>query len=649
MNHHRLDAHHGPSGHDGQGQFDIFLQLGVLLVDRHKVEGLAVQQAGLKLKRQREHRREIRPRFGIPAGNLHKHLHVFKRVRHHHLHRHALAFRHVQFRGSEPHDHGAQPSARGFVLSQEVEGVLGVHIPFRLSLRPVGGALADVGFPNQRVLRHAARLHRPTVGLAGVILRANLSHLVNHHPILPKHNGVVAVEPSHRAQHLALAHNGRVRLRVPHHMNPSWKNGAFEVELLRRRGGAVVVDLHGVRGQINRFNRGVVHLERLVVAGAFDVLADDQIVAQARLATLQDVHLKEVAAQAVAAISLGVVHPRPCHDGAVHQAVLVAQPPHVVVSRFLKSGKIEVGLVGGGQHEVFGVANQKHVFVFCGVAEVPERHQRAILRQQARLGVWLCARREDGAAIARGDFTGLALQGDNLVRQADAPARLRRANVRQGGRGGVQDGVVRHRHHVVAAVAQSLHVDGGAQEHLHHHVRARLQNHQARGRGCRVRGVCEPHNLGAQVGAERGDAAVQRQVSPFAPQHVGRARAEGLHHELLVQGRAAIRHARQAVRTRVHTLSSFVNRGGGVGVHHPCNRRHLRVGDRRVAVEHCIRDVGERRRRIQLKLRSRLDRKHQARHGVLPPFTLHKEETVFVQRQVLKVDHVLDRGGPAPS
>ena len=111
MNHHRLDAHHGPSGHHGQGQLDVFLQLGVLLVHRHEVEGLAVQQAGLKLKRQGEHRREIRAGFGVAARHLHKDLHIFKRVRHDHLHGHALAFRHVQLWRRKAHNHGAQPSA----------------------------------------------------------------------------------------------------------------------------------------------------------------------------------------------------------------------------------------------------------------------------------------------------------------------------------------------------------------------------------------------------------------------------------------------------------------------------------------------------------------------------------------------------------
>ena len=188
------------------------------------------------------------------------------------------------------------------MLSQEIEGVLGVHVPLRLALGPVRGALSDVGLPNEGVLRHAARLHRPTVGLSRVVLRANLTHLVNHHPVLPEHDGVVAVEPSHGAQHLALVHNGRVCLRISHHVNPSWRDGALQVELLRRRRGAVVVDLHGVRGQINRFHRRVVHLQRFVVARALDVLADDQVVAQPRLATLQDVHLQEVAAQAVATV-----------------------------------------------------------------------------------------------------------------------------------------------------------------------------------------------------------------------------------------------------------------------------------------------------------------------------------------------------------
>ena len=49
---------------------------------------------------------------------------------------------------------------------------------------------------------------------------------------------------------------------------------------------------------------------------------------------------------------------------------------------------------------------------------------------------------------------------------------------------------------------------------------------------------------------------------------------------------------------------------------------------------------------IQLKLRSELGREHHTRNGVLPPFALHQEESIFVQALALEVDHVLDRGGP---
>ena len=429
-------------------------------------------------------------------------------------------------------------------------------------------------------------------------------------------------------------------------MNPSWRNGALQVELLRRRRGAVVVDLHGVWGQIDCFHRRVVHLQRFVVARALDVFADDQIVAQPRLAALQDVHLQEVAAQTVASVCRCVVHPRPRRHGAVHQTVLVAQPPHVVIPRFFKSRKIEVGLVGGGQHRVLRVADQEDVFVLCGVAEVPKRHQRAVLRQQTRLGVWLCACRKDRATVTGGNLAGLALQGDHFVRQAHAPVHLRRAHVRQGGRRGVQDGVVRHRHHVVAAVAKPFHVDGGAQKHFHHHVCARLQDDQTCGRRRRIGLVGEPHDLRAQIGAKCGDAAVQRQVPPFAPQHVGRSWAQSLHHEFLVEGHAAVRHPRQPVRACIHPFPAFVDRAGGIGVDHSDNGSHLRVGDRGVAVEHRIRNFCEGGRRIQLKLRRGLGGEHHACHSVLPPFALQKQEAFAVQGLALEVDHVLDRCGP---
>ena len=65
VNHHCLDAHHGPSRHNSQGQFDVLLQLRVFLVQRREIESLAVQQASLKLERPREHRGEIQTWFRV--------------------------------------------------------------------------------------------------------------------------------------------------------------------------------------------------------------------------------------------------------------------------------------------------------------------------------------------------------------------------------------------------------------------------------------------------------------------------------------------------------------------------------------------------------------------------------------------------------
>ena len=290
VHHHGLDAQHGSSRKDGQRQFDVFLKLGVFLVDGHEVERLAVQQARLKREVQRKHRGVIRARLGIASGDGNLHLHVLEGIADEHFDRDRAAFRHVQFRSRKTHHHRSQAAARCGVLAEEIKCVLWVDVPLGLAFVPVGGALADVGFSDQRVFCHGAFTHRPWAKR----VFPDHAHHVDDLAILPQHNRIVAVEPRHRAQGLALVDDGRGRLGVAQHRHATRHEHPLQVQTLDGGLRAVVVDLHHIRGKVHVKRRGVVDFQGLVVARPLHVLADDQIVAQPGRAALQDGHRQGV-------------------------------------------------------------------------------------------------------------------------------------------------------------------------------------------------------------------------------------------------------------------------------------------------------------------------------------------------------------------
>ena len=290
MHHHGLDAQHGSSRKDGQRQFDVFLKLGVFLVDGHEVERLAVQQAGLKREVQREHGGVIQARFGIAAGDGNLHLNVLEGIADEHLDRNRAAFCHVEFRGRKTHHHRSEAPARRGVLAEEIKRVLRVDVPLGLAFVPVGGALADVGLSDQRVFCHGAFTHRPRAKR----VFPNHAHHVDDFAILPQHNRIVAVEPRHRAQGLALVDDGRGRLGVAQHRHTARHEHPFQVQALDGGLRAVVVDLHHIWGEVHVKRRGVVDFQGLVVARSLHVFADDQIVAQPCRAALQNGHRQSV-------------------------------------------------------------------------------------------------------------------------------------------------------------------------------------------------------------------------------------------------------------------------------------------------------------------------------------------------------------------
>ena len=217
VDHHGFNSDHRFARHDGQGQLHVFLKFGVVFVNGRKRERLAVEEACRKLKIQGEHGREIVAWRRITSRDCNLHLNVVERIAHEHFHRHSAPFGNVKLGRGKSHHHGAQPATSRAVLSEEVERVLGVDVPLGCAFIPVRGTLSDVGFPNQRVFRHGAITHRPRA----LWVFSNDAHHVNDLAVLAKNDGVVSVEPRHRAQHLAHAHNFCRSLRVAHHVHAS--------------------------------------------------------------------------------------------------------------------------------------------------------------------------------------------------------------------------------------------------------------------------------------------------------------------------------------------------------------------------------------------------------------------------------------------
>ena len=583
-NHHCLDAQHRFARRDRHRQLNLFLQLGVLVVNRCEGERLAAQQARRKLKIQGEHGREVAASRRVPAGHGHADRDVVQGVRDQHVHRDAASFRHVQLGRREADDHGAQAPTRRGVLAQEVEGVLGVDVPLRLALVPVGASLADVGFAHERVFRHGPFTHRPSP----LRVFADHAHHVNDLSILAKHDGVVAVVPRHLAEHLTHVDNGCLRLGVAHDVDAEGGDDSFQVQTLDRLGRPVVVHLHHVRREVNVLAGRVVNLQGLVVARAFNVLRDNQVVAQASHAALQHVDQQVIRGKAVAAKPRCTQHRLPVGCGGRVEAVLGAQTPHVVGACLTKGREIKKRRVRRGQNGVSFVADEERVLTLHRVAEVPKGHQRSVFRRQAHFLVGLSPRRQHRAPVARRNFACLPHQHHWRRGHADATACRLGFDAVKGGptpskRQAVGNGV-----HLKRAVAQPFHVDRAAQKRVQQLARGGVDHRQRQQCALRVGRVGESHDRWAQIRAIRRLRVVRLERPSFARKHVGGPGAQRLHHKRLVQWLPAVRHPRQAVGARIGLVARFGNGSCGArknGVH---QGRHLGVRHAGVSVKHGV-------------------------------------------------------------
>ena len=226
---------------------------------------------------------------------------------------------------------------------------------------------------------------------------------------------------------------------------------------------------------------------------------------------------------------------------------MVAEAPNVVISRLAKRREIVVRLVRGHQNFVCFVADQEDVLSLHGIAVVTERNQRTIFRE-TRFGICFSSRGQQGATVARRNLTGFPNQRDGRIRQAHTSSLGHRPNAVQRRPPRSQQGVMRNGVDLKGAVSQALHIDGGSEEDVQHLSCFRIDDGQA----CDgVRGialVCESNNGRANVCAEdRVVGIVERQVTPFAREHVGRPWAERLHHEGLVKRLSPVRNAGQTV------------------------------------------------------------------------------------------------------
>ena len=245
----------------------------------------------------------------------------------------------------------------------------------------------------------------------------------------------------------------------------------------------------------------------LVLACSLHVFTDDQVVAQASSTAIQNRHRKGVHRQAVAiAQRRHAIHRRPHRQGGGVEFVLVAQPPNVVVARFAKHREIEVGLFCCGQNGVGRVAHQKQIFSLHRIAVIPEGDQRAFC-SEACLGLHISSGGQDCSSIARRNFTGFAHNLNGLHRKLGTPVFVDRGHVIQGGPSLRQRRIVRHRVNHVRSIAQPLHVDGCAREHVDDLTRV-VHHDQSCGRRRGVALVGETKNDRAQICAHRAVVGV---------------------------------------------------------------------------------------------------------------------------------------------
>ena len=244
------------------------------------------------------------------------------------------------------------------------------------------------------------------------------------------------------------------------------------------------------------------HLQGFVVAGPLHIFTDDQIFTKARFTTLQNADGKKVGGQAVAAQTIGVLHRGTKINGGAVQAVLVAQPPNMVIASFPKHSKVEIGLIRRRENAVVGAAHHEQVRSLKGVTVVTKGNEGTVFCGQTRLRIRLRAGSEQCPSIARRNFTGFTRNRHRLRRDADTTLPQRGDGV-QGRPARGERNIVGNGQHLIVAIAKTLNIDGCAQKDIHHLRRIGVEHSQTHQRLVSVRKVGEAYNLWTQVGAKK--------------------------------------------------------------------------------------------------------------------------------------------------
>ena len=394
-----LNRPHHITRHNGQRQLDIFLELGLLVVNGGKRERSIVQQTDREREVLWQYRREIITGHGISTCDRDLHNSVLKRVRHLDVHLHTAPFRDVQFRSGETDLHVGRPAARGGVVADEIEGVLWVDVPLGLANGPIRRPHRNRRLPHERVLAHrpCPIVHCPRIPR----IRTEFAHHIDQLIAVVQRNHIIAIEPSRLAHQIARLEQQGLSVRVHQDKHIVGLNGPFELLRICRLAGAVVPSLDAVGAQVDGHWRRIVEFDGFVVRVAFDVLADVNLLTEAAGGTIEDVHSQRRGRQAVTLEAGNILQRLACRQRGFIKSTERADPPNVVLPD-AKLREIVLRVRGRVDDVAIGVGDAKHVLRLDCFGGVTEGDHGVVLADAADGRRCAAGVRDDAAVAGRG-------------------------------------------------------------------------------------------------------------------------------------------------------------------------------------------------------------------------------------------------------
>ena len=386
------------------------------------------------------------------------------------------------------------------MVTEEIEGVLGVDVPLVRADGPIRRSLRDIRLPHQRVFRHRSIAAINREWITGIW--PEFTHHVNQQIVVVQRNHVVSVEPGRLADEVAQLKNLRRRIGVHDHEHPVGLNRPLKLLVVRGFRRTIVPRFDPISGQVDGHRRGIVELNGLVVGVALDVFADENLFAKASTCAVQNIDRQRRRRQTVAFDARDALESAARGERRFVKSTEGTDAPNFVVPD-AEIGEIVLRVRGRVEDGSVGIGDEEHVLGFDSFGGVPEGDDGIFLAHAAQRNRG-AARVGDVSSVTRWRVAGLSRDRHRIVAQGQA-ARSGNVVERFAGRnrGQVERAIVRHRPDRRFHIAEAAEVGHSALEGCNDEPSGHVHNDEVRGGGGHGIGIGEVDQLHLTIRANR--------------------------------------------------------------------------------------------------------------------------------------------------